>query len=183
MQQNVEAGLAGKPADLDALKALKLGDSTIDESVIDRMGVSGEKMELSVFSSITAPTVFAYVHPGNKLAAIVGFNKAGVSEDIAKDIAMQIAAMNPVAIDESGVTEDIKERELKIAREKAQAEGKPENLLDRIAEGALKKFYKDYTLLQQDYVKNPKQSIAQYLTSADKDLKVVAFKRFTLNAE
>ena len=179
----LEAGVAGKPANLDALKALKIGDSTIEELVVDRMGVSGEKMELSTYLSVTAPTVFAYVHPGNKLAAIVGFNKAGVAEEVAKDIAMQIAAMSPVAIDESGVTEDIKERELKIAREKAQAEGKPENLLDRISEGALNKFYKDFTLLKQDFVKNPKQSIAQYLAAADKDLKVVDFKRFTLNAE
>ncbi len=179
----LDAGLAGKPADLEGLKALKLNDSTIQELVVDRMGVSGEKMELSTFQSVTAPTVYAYIHPGNKLAAIVGFNKAGVSEDLAKDIAMQIAAMNPVAIDETGVTEEIKERELNIAKEKAREEGKPENLLDRIAEGSLNKFYKDFTLLKQDFVKNPKVSIAQHLAAADKDLKVVDFKRFTLNAE
>ena len=179
----LDAAVENKPADLDALKAVKIGDSTIDELVIDRMGVSGEKMELSTFQFITAPTVYAYIHPGNKLAAIVGFNQANVSEEVAKDIAMQIAAMNPVAIDESGVTEEIKARELAIAKEKAQAEGKPENLLDRIAEGALNKFYKEFTLLKQDFVKNSKQSVAQYLTSVDKDLQVVDFKRFTLNAE
>lgn len=182
-QSILDAALANRPADLDALKALALNGSTVQELVVDRMGVSGEKMELSTFQSVTAPTVYAYIHPGNKLAAIVGFNKAGVSEDVAKDIAMQIAAMNPVAIDETGVTEEVKERELNIAREKAKEEGKPENLLDRIAEGSLNKFYKDFTLLKQDFVKNPKQSIAQYLAAADKDLKVVDFKRFTLNAE
>lgn len=182
-QSILDAALANKPASIEELKAVKIGDRTIDELVIDRMGVSGEKMELSTYQFITAPTVYAYIHPGNKLAAIVGFNKADVSTDLSKDISMQIAAMNPVAIDESGVSEEQKQRELNLAKEKAQAEGKPENLLDRIAEGALNKFYKDYTLLKQDFVKNPKQSIAQYLQSADKDLQVVAFKRFTLNAE
>lgn len=182
-QSILDAALDSKAADLDALKAVKIADRTIDELVTDRMGVSGEKMELSTYQFLTAPTVYAYIHPGNKLAAIVGFNKENVSADLAKDIAMQVAAMNPVAIDETGVSEEIKQRELNLAKEKAQAEGKPENLLDRIAEGALNKFYKDYTLLKQDFVKNPKQSIAQYLASSDKDLQVVAFKRFTLNAE
>lgn len=179
----LNAGLDNQPADMSALKALKLADGTVEDEVVSRMGVSGEKMELTAYEFISAPSVYAYIHPGNKLAAIVGFNKAGVSEDLAKDIAMQIAAMNPVALDETGVSEEIKERELNLAREKAAAEGKPENLLDRIAEGSLNKFYKDFTLLKQDFIKNPKQSVAQYLTAADKDLQVVAFKRYTLNAE
>lgn len=182
-QAILDTGVENKPADLEALKALKMNDNTIEDVVTERMGITGEKMEIATFLSVTAPSVYAYIHPGNKLAAIVGFNKPGVSEEVAKDLAMQIAAMNPVAIDESGVTEEIKQRELTIAKEKAKEEGKPENLLDRIAEGSLNKFYKDFTLLKQDYIKNPKQSIAQYLTSVDKDLQVVDFKRFTLNAE
>lgn len=179
----LDAALANKPADMDTLKAIKVGDRTVAELVTDRMGVTGEKMELNVYDQITAPTVMAYVHPGNKLAAIVGFNKPNVDAQIAKDVAMQIAAMNPVALVAEEVSEEIKQRELTIAREKAQEAGKPENLLDKIAEGALQKFYKEFTLLQQDFIKNPKQTVAQYLSEKDKELTVTGFKRFTLNAE
>ncbi len=182
-QSILDAALANKPADIEALKAVKIEGGSVDEVVAYRMGVSGERMEITTFQSINAPSVYAYIHPGNKLAAIVGFNKPGVSAEVAKDVAMQIAAMNPVSLDETGVTEEIKERELALAREKAREAGKPEELLDRIAQGSLTKFYKDFTLLQQDFIKNPKQSVAQYVASVDKDLKVVDFKRFTLNAE
>ncbi|MDU1892726.1 MAG: translation elongation factor Ts [Dysgonomonas sp.] len=182
-QAILDAALANKPEDMDALKAIKVGDRTVAELVTDRMGVTGEKMELNVYEQITAPTVVAYIHPGNKLAAIVGFNKAGVDTQVAKDVAMQIAAMNPVALVPEEVSEEVKQRELTIAREKAVEAGKPENLLDKIAEGALNKFYKEFTLLQQEFIKNPKQTVAQYLAANDKDLTVTAFKRFTLNAE
>ena len=179
----LEAALENKPADVDTLKAITVGDRTIAELVTDRMGVTGEKMELNIYEQISAPTVVAYVHPGNKLASIVGFNKANVDEQVARDIAMQIAAMNPVALLPEHVSEEIKQRELSIAREKAIEAGKPENLLDKIAEGALQKFYKEFTLLQQEFVKNPKQTIAQYLAASDKELAVTGFKRYTLNAE
>ncbi|NDV77447.1 translation elongation factor Ts [Dysgonomonas sp. 511] len=179
----LDAALANKPATIDALKEIKVGDRTVAELVTDRMGVTGEKMELNVYEQVTAPSVIAYIHPGNKLAAIVGFNKANVDEQVAKDVAMQIAAMNPVALLPEEVSEEVKERELSIAREKAKEAGKPENLLDKIAEGALNKFYKDFTLLQQEFIKNPKQTVAQYLAANDKELTVTAFKRFTLNAE
>jgi elongation factor Ts len=179
----LDAALSDRPADIDTLKTIKVGDRTVAELVTDRMGVTGEKMELNVYKQITAPTVVAYVHPGNKLAAIVGFNKPHVDEQVAKDVAMQIAAMSPVALVAEEVSEEIKERELKIAREKAIEAGKPENLIDRIAEGALQKFYKEFTLLQQEFVKNPKQTIAQYLAEHDKELAVIGFQRFTLNAE
>lgn len=179
----LEAALENKPADLDTLKTLKVGDRTVAELVTDRMGVTGEKMELNVYEQLTAPTVVAYIHPGNKLAAIVGFNKPNVDEQVAKDVAMQVAAMNPVALVAEEVSEEIKEREMNIAREKAKEAGKPENLIDRIAEGALQKFYKDFTLLQQEFIKNPKLTVAQYVSGHDKELTVVGFKRFTLNAE
>lgn len=182
-QSILDATLANKPADIEALKAVKIEGGSVEEVIAYRMGVSGERMEITTMQTISAPSVYAYIHPGNKLAAVVGFNKPNVSADVAKDIAMQIAAMNPVSLDESGVTAEVKEREMNIAREKAREAGKPENLLDRIAEGSLTKFYKDFTLLQQDFIKNPKQTVAQYVASVDKDLKVVDFKRFTLNAE
>lgn len=178
-----DAALANKPADLDALNAIKIDGRSIADLVTDRMGVTGEKMEIGVYEHITAPTVVAYIHPGNKLATIVGFNKADVDAQVGKDVAMQIAAMNPVALLAEEVSEEIKERELNLAKEKAREAGKPENIIDKIAEGALTKFYKEFTLLQQDFIKNSKQTVAQYLATQDKDLTVVAFKRFTLNAE
>ena len=179
----LDAAISNKPANLDALNAVQIDGRSIADLVTDRMGVTGEKMEIGTYEQITAPTVVAYVHPGNKLATIVGFNKPNVDEQITKDVAMQIAAMNPVALKAEHVSEEIKERELNLAKEKAREAGKPENLLEKIAEGALIKFYKEFTLLQQEFIKNPKQTVAQYLESKDKDLAVTEFKRFTLNAE
>lgn len=179
----LNAALENKPADINALNAIQIDGRSIADLVTDRMGVTGEKMEIGVYETITAPSVVAYVHPGNKLATIVGFNKPNVDEQVAKDVAMQIAAMNPVALIADEVSDEIKQRELNLAREKAIEAGKPENLLDKIAEGALTKFYKEFTLLQQEFIKNPKQTVAQYIAANDKDLTVTAFKRFTLNAE
>lgn len=179
----LNSALASKPADTDALNALQIGGRSIADLVVDRMGITGEKMEIGAYEHLTAPSVVAYVHPGNKLATIVGFNKPNVDEQVAKDVAMQIAAMNPVALLAEHVSEEIKLRELNLAKEKAREAGKPENLIDKIAEGALQKFYKEFTLLQQEFVKNPKQTVGQYLEQHDKELAVTGFKRFTLNAE
>ncbi len=179
----LEVALANKPATLDALNNLEIGGRKIADVVVDRMGITGEKMEIGAYETITAPTVVAYVHPGNKLATIVGFNKANVDAQVGRDVAMQIAAMNPVALKAEHVSEEIKQRELNLAKEKALEAGKPENLIEKIAEGALVKFYKEFTLLQQEFIKNPKQNIEQYLQSVDKELTVVEFKRITLNAE
>ena len=179
----LDTALANKPADLDALNNLEIDGRKIVDLVVERMGITGEKMEIGSYESLTAPSVIFYIHPGNKLATIVGFNKPNVDTQVAKDIAMQIAAMNPVALLAEHVSEEIREREMNIAREKAREAGKPENLLDKIAEGALTKFYKEFTLLQQEFVKNPKQNVEQYIKSVDKDLEVTGFKRFTLNAE
>ena len=179
----LDAALANKPADSDALNNLEIEGRKIADVVTDRMGVTGEKMEIGAYETITAPSVVAYVHPGNKLATIVGFNKANVDAQVGRDVAMQIAAMNPVALKAEHVSAEIKERELNLAKEKAREAGKPENLLEKIAEGALTKFYKEFTLLQQEFIKNPKQNIEQYLQSVDKELTVVEFKRISLNAE
>lgn len=179
----LDAALANKPESLDALNNVQVDGRRIEDLVTDRMGVTGEKMEIGSFEILSAPSVVSYIHPGNKLATIVGFNKAGVDAQVARDVAMQIAAMNPVALKAEEVSEEIKERELNLAREKAREAGKPENLIEKIAEGALTKFYKEFTLLQQEFIKNPKQNIEQYLHSVDKELTVVGFKRFSLNAE
>ncbi|MBP1617892.1 MAG: tsf [Bacteroidetes bacterium] len=184
MAKNIlDSALASKPADAEALKNVEIEGHIIADVITNRSGITGEKMELGSFESIEAPSVVAYVHPGNKLATIVGFSKPNVDEQIARDIAMQVAAMNPVSILPEEVSEEIKERERSIAKEKAIAAGKPENLLDRIAEGAVTKFIKEFTLLQQEFIKDSKITVAQYLAKYDKDLEVTAFKRFTLNAE
>lgn len=179
----LDAGLKNQTKNIEELKGAAIGDRTVEELVTERMGVSGEKMDVSYYGTITAPSVYAYIHPGNKLAAIVGFNKPTVDAEMAKSVAMQIAAMNPVAVGPADVSDEVKEKEMNLAREKAREAGKPENIIDRIAEGALNKFYKDFTLLQQDFIKDSKMSVEKYIKSFDKDLEVVAFERYTLNAE
>ncbi len=184
MTKNIlENALVNKPVGVDGLKDMEIDGRKVSEIITDRSGITGEKMELGAFESVEAASVVAYIHPGNKLATIVGFNKPNVDAQVAKDIAMQIAAMNPVSILPEEVSEEIKEREKNIAREKAIEAGKPENLLDRIAEGAVAKFYKEFTLLQQEFIKDSKITVGQYLSKQDKDLVVVSFKRYTLNAE
>lgn len=179
----LDAAMSNKSADVDALNNVELNGRKLADIIVDRMGITGEKMEIGAYEHLSAPSVMAYIHPGNRLATIVGFNKPNVDEQIARDVAMQIAAMNPVALTADEVSEETKNKELDLAREKAREAGKPENLLDRIAEGALTKFYKEFTLLEQDFVKNPKVTISQYLQQADKELTVTGFKRFTLNAD
>jgi len=179
----LSSALANKPADTAALNDIQIDGRRIEDLVVERMGVTGEKMEIGAYESLSAPSVVFYIHPGNKLATIVGFNKANVDAQVAKDVAMQVAAMNPVALTATEVSEEIKQRELSLAKEKAREAGKPENLLEKIAEGALTKFYKEFTLLQQEFIKNPKQNVEQYLQSADKELTVTGFKRVSLNAE
>jgi len=115
------------------------------------------------------------------LATLVGFNKAGIETQVYKDVAMQVAAMNPVAVDKDDVPEKILAQELDIAREQARREGKPEEMLEKIAQGKLNKFFKESTLLNQEFIKDNKLTIRQYLQSKDKDLTVTGFVRFTLN--
>ncbi|NLD23753.1 MAG: elongation factor Ts [Bacteroidales bacterium] len=182
-EQILDAAIANKPESLEQLLAIELPNGTISQVITDKMAATGEKMELGYYEQISAPYVTSYIHLGNKLATIVGFNKVVADEQVAKDVAMQIAAMNPVAITADSIPAEVKEKELEFAREKAREAGKPENLLDRIAEGSLQKFYKDSTLLQQDYVKDPKKTIEQFLKESDKELEVVSFKRVSLTVQ
>lgn len=180
-KQILDAAIQHKPETLEDLLNVKLSNGTVSQLITDKIGATGEKMELGYFEHISAPHVTAYIHMGNKLATIVGFNKENVAENVAKDVAMQVAAMNPISVTPDTIPAEIKEKELEIAREKAREAGKPENLIDRIAEGALQKFYKESTLLQQEYVKDNKQTIEQFLKQSDKDLTVTVFKRVSLN--
>ena len=177
----LDVALKNMPADLDALKALELNGTTINDLVIEQVGVIGEKIELSFYGKISAEYVVAYIHPGNKLATLVGFNKSGFDTQVAKDVAMQVAAMNPVAVSRDSVPADVKEKELEIGKEMARNEGKPEQMLDKIAQGRLNKFFKENVLLEQAFVKDNKVTIEKYLKGVDKDLTVTEFIRFSLS--
>jgi len=167
--------------DLETLKGLLLDGRTVENHVIEQTGVIGEKLDLPYFAPIKAETVVAYIHPGNKLATMVGFNMPNVDEQVAKDIAMQVAAMNPVAVNKESVPQSVVEKELEIAKEKFRLEGKPEAMLDKIAQGALVKFFKESTLLEQAFIKESKQTVDDYLKSQDKGLTVTTFVRYALS--
>jgi elongation factor Ts len=176
----LDKAITDNPGNLEDLKKLELGGKAIADKVIEHMGIIGEKLELSYYDRIEAKQVISYVHPGNKLASLAGLNKV-VDIQAGKDVAMQVAAMNPVAVDKEDVPPEIVEKEKEIGREQARHEGRPENILDKIAEGKLNKFYKESTLLNQDYIRDNKKTIRQYLGEIDNDLTVTGFLRYNLN--
>ena len=170
-------------ADLDALLALPYENITVGEKVIEQVGVIGEKVEISAYGIVEAPMVTPYIHAGYKAGVVVGFNKAsGDFTTAGKDVAMQIAAMNPIAVDENAVSQEVKDKELEIGRDIAKQEGKPEEMLDRIAQGKLKRFFKDNTLMNQAYVKDSSMTVSAFLKSVSPDLEVKSFERFQLGA-
>lgn len=177
----LDLALAKTPSNLDELKALPMENAKVGDKVTEFVGIIGEKLELAYYEKIEAAHVQAYIHPGNRLATLVGFSKAGLDIQVYKDIAMQVAAMNPVAIDKDDVSEKVSAQEIEIGKEQARRDGKPEEMLEKIAQGKLTKFYKESTLLNQEYVKDNKMSIRQYLQSVDKLLTVTAFKRYSLS--
>ncbi|MBI2968519.1 MAG: elongation factor Ts [Bacteroidetes bacterium] len=170
------------PATDSDLKKLKTGQDTVEEAITNLMGKIGEKMEVSRYEKISAGSVYAYNHPGNKIVSLIGFNReaSGKMDEAGKEIAMQVAAMNPIALDRSDVDAKILEKEIEIGKEQARSEGKPEAMLEKIAQGKLNKFYRDYTLLNQSYVRDEKKSVKQYLDETEKGLTVTAFKRVSL---
>jgi len=177
----LDIALAGKPAGLEGLKSLPVDKGNVGDKVVEYVGIIGEKLELSYYEKIEAAHVQAYVHPGNRLATLVGFSKAGLNAQLYKDVAMQVAAMSPVAVDKDDVPASIIAQEIEIGKEQARRDGKPEEMLEKIAQGKLGKYFRENTLLNQDFVKDNKMTIRQYLQSADKDLTVTEFRRFTLN--
>ncbi|MDB5137924.1 MAG: elongation factor Ts [Mucilaginibacter sp.] len=176
-----------KPADIEALSQLSIDTDvsriTIGESIIDKTGKIGEKIGISKYEIVEGEKVIAYIHGNFRLAVLVALsaNAAGADE-AGKDVAMQIAAMSPVAIDKDGVDATTIERELEIAKEQIRAEGKPEEMVEKISLGKLNKFYKDSTLLNQEFVKDPSKNVAQFLSTVEKGLTVTAFKRIALGA-
>jgi elongation factor Ts len=177
----IDIALAKKPANLEELKTLSLDGGKIGDKIVEYLGIIGEKIDLSYYEKIEAAHVQAYIHPGNKLATLAGFTKSGADVQVYKDVAMQIAAMNPVAVDKDQVSESVIAQEIEIGKEQARRDGKPEEMLEKIAQGKLSKFFKDSTLLNQDFVKDNKMTIRQYLQSINKELTVTDFKRYSLN--
>jgi len=165
----------------EELNNIVLDDSmTVAEKVLEQTGVIGEKIEVSS-QIVESAQVSSYVHAGNRLATIVGFNNTTDSQ-VARDVAMQVAAMNPIAIDRDGVEQETIDRELEIAKDLARQEGKPEQMLEKIALGRLNKFFKENTLLNQSFIKDGKKSVAQYLKEHDSELTVTSFKRVGLSS-
>jgi elongation factor Ts len=178
----LDAALANQPATLNELKNIVLDGRTIGDQVTEQIGIIGEKLDLSYYGKVQAETVVPYIHPGNKLATIVGFNKEGIGGQLGKDVAMQIAAMNPLAVNRESIPQHVIDKELEIAREKFRLEGKPEAILDKIAQGAVQKWFSDSALLEQTFVKDGKITVKQYIAQNDKTLDVTGFERYALDA-
>lgn len=177
-----KVALENKATSVDGLMGLSYdGKLTVGEKLTEQTGVIGEKLGVSHCDTISAEFVYAYNHPGNRVASIVGLNKAGF-EQVAKDVAMQAAAMAPVALDKDSTPQEVIDHELEIGKAQAIEEGKPADLAEKIAKGRLNKFFKESTLLAQDFIKDSKISVQQYVQAADKGLQVVAFKRHALEA-
>lgn len=171
------------PSSLDELTSLEVDGAKLSDQILDQTGKIGEKVGVSKFETVSGEKVIAYIHGNYRLGVLVALSADVANADEAgKDVAMQIAAMSPVAIDKSDVDSRTIERELEIAKEQIRAEGKPEEMVEKIAAGKLNKFYKDSTLLNQEFVKDGSKTVAQFLDSVNKGLTVTAFKRVQLGA-
>ena len=178
----VDTAFAKKPADREALLNIKVDSLTLSERIVELVGKIGEKLEVSEYIHMKGETVVSYIHAGSKLGVLVslkGVNGKDVTE-AGKDVGMQIAAMNPVSVDEKSVDRALIEKELEIAKAQILAEGKPENMVEKIAQGKLQRFFKDNTLLLQPFVKDNSKTVAQYLDGVTKGLTVAEFRRVAI---
>jgi elongation factor Ts len=164
------------------IQAVPYENITVGDKIVEMTGKIGEKIEISHFARVQGESVVNYIHSNGKLGVLVALKngKGNEVEEAGKDVAMQIAAMNPVAVDKDGVDASVVEREIEVGKEQARAEGKPEEMLEKIALGKLNKFYKENTLLSQIFVKDNGLTIAQYLDSVSKGLTVTEFKRISI---
>lgn len=182
-QSILDKAVADNIADKDALLAATLADGRpVSEHMVELTGKLGEKLEITAYENVSADKVVPYIHSNGKLGVLVAFagvNGTDVSE-LGKDVAMQIAAMKPVALDKDGIDAATIEREIEVGKEQARAEGKPEAMLEKIAQGKLQKFYKDSTLLNQEFVKDSSLTIRQLLERTSKGLTVTTFKRVAI---
>ncbi len=175
------ANLAMNTSSKEELLAADYKGISVQDKLTEQTGVIGEKIEIGAYKTLEAPFVGSYIHAGNKIAVLTGLSKkVDGAEEAAKNVSMQAAAMNPVALNEEGVDQTIIDKEIDIAKDQLRQEGKPEEMLDNIAKGKIKRFFKDNTLVNQDYIKDNKMSVAEYVKSVDSDLKVVGFERVAL---
>lgn len=176
------ADLALNFSSKEELLAADYNGITVEEKLTEQTGVIGEKIEIGDFRTLEAPFVGSYIHAGNKIAVLTGLSKnVDGAEEAAKNVSMQAAAMNPLALNEEGVDQATIEKEVEIAKDQLRAEGKPEAMLDNIAKGKIKRFFKDNTLVNQAYIKESKQTVAEYVKSVDSDLTIVSFERVALS--
>jgi len=176
-----DVALANFPATKEELLALELNGITIGEKVIEQTGVIGEKIEVSKYETLEAELVVPYIHMGYKMGVLLALNQNNdAASEAGKNAAMQVAAMNPVAVDKDGVDSSVVEREIEIGKEQARNDGRPEAILEKIALGKLNKFYKENTLMNQQYVKDSKKTIKEYFNNSSKGLVAIDFKRVTL---
>jgi elongation factor Ts len=182
MQSLVDVALNHLPNTIEELKALPYDDKlSIEEKITEHVGVIGEKLDLSKYAKISAEQVSAYNHPGNQLATLVGLTvNSAAAEDAGKQVAMQIAAMNPLALNKEGIDQNTIDRELEIGKELAIQEGKPAEMAEKISQGRLNKFFQENTLLSQQFVRDNKVTVEEFLNSAEKDLTVTSFERFAM---
>src|SRR6056297_798301 len=154
---------------------------SVEDKLTEQTGVIGEKIEIGAFKTLEAPFVGSYIHAGNKIAVITGLSKnVEGADEAAKNVSMQAAAMNPIALNEEGVDQETIDKEVEIAKDTLRQEGKPEEMLDKIAKGKIQRYFKDNTLVNQAFIKDSKQSVAGYVKSVDSDLTVVGFERVAL---
>lgn len=183
VQSLLDVAVSNDLSSLEELKAAKYDDKlTVEEKITEQVGVIGEKLDLSNYTKVEASAVVAYNHPGNQLATLVALNSASdAAVDAGKQVAMQVAAMNPLALNKDGIDQDTINREIEIGKELAIQEGKPAEMAEKIAQGRLGKFFKENTLLSQPFVRDNKLTVEQFLSSAEKGLTVTEFKRFSLS--
>lgn len=177
-QSIMDAAVANNVNSVEELNSVKIGNETVADKLNEQVAKIGEKISVSKFEKIEAPYVASYIHGANRMGVLVGLNKP--NEEAGKDVAMQIAAMNPIAIDQSSVPAETIERERNIAIEQIKAEGKPAEMAEKIAAGKINKFFKESTLIAQDFVKDGNKSVGDFLKGLDPDLKVLSFKRVAL---
>ncbi len=175
----LDAAVKARLKSLEEVMAMTLNGVTVENMIVDQIAKIGEKITLSHFMPIEAVAAYAYTHPGNRMASVVGLSKAGFDEE-GKEMAMQVIAGRPVALNKETVPQEIINREMEVYRAQVREEGKPENMVEKIAEGKLNKFFKESTLLSQEYTREAKVTVEAHLKSVDKDLTITAFQRAEL---
>lgn len=174
-----DVAIQALPADTATLLALQADGQTVEDLITQQTAKTGEKHQIAYYGKLEAPSLIVYNHSNSKISALVGFNKS-IDEQAAKDVAMQVTAMSPVCITKDDCPQDVQEKELQIGREQAREEGKPEDMIEKIAVGKLNRFFKDSALLQQNFIKDQKITVEAYLKGVDASAKVLSFLRFSL---